>query len=256
MSNAQIATSALFLLTLLPACNLGDDGGPLGTGAPDDPVALGAAEDFAILAKTGISTGSPSTITGDVGLHPASASAITGFELVMDPSNQYATSPQVNGKIYATDYAAPTPDNLKRAMDDMQRAFKDANKRKAGTKDLGNGDIGGLILNPGVYRWNSTLLIPDNVSLNGDVSDVWIFKVSQDLVMSSNVEVALTGGGMAENVFWQVDGMVDIGEGALLVGNVLAKDSITVRNGASVNGRLMTHKKVGLDANTVTAPIK
>ncbi len=195
-------------------------------------------------------------ITGDVGISPASASAITGFELNMDPANQYATSPQVTGKIYAADYAPPTPENLKSAVDDMTRAFKDASKRKADTKDLNGGDLGGMVINPGVYRFDDTVLIPDDITLDGDVTDVWIFKLSDDLVMSTNTQIMLSGGATANNVFWQVDGLVDIGEGAYFVGNLMVKDDITLRTGATVEGRLLGQDKVSLDAASVLAPVK
>lgn len=251
MAKATLATSILCLLTLLPACR---EESELFPGEADDPVALGAAGEYAILAKSGISTGSPSTITGDVGISPASASAITGFELTMDPANQFATSPQVTGKIYAADYAAPTPENLKSAMDDLNRAYKDARKRNASSNELGGGDIGGQILTGGVYDWNTTLLIPGDITLNGDVTDVWIFKVKDDLIMTSGTEVMLAGTAMADNVFWQVGGRVDIGEAAKAVGTFLAKDSITLRKGAVVDGRLLSQSKVSLDGSTVVAP--
>jgi hypothetical protein len=48
-------------------------------------VDLGRAANFAILAKSGISTVPASTITGDLGLSPAAATFITGFGLTLDP---------------------------------------------------------------------------------------------------------------------------------------------------------------------------
>ena len=72
----------------------GMDGGP-GTDAgpgPGTAVELGTAGDFAILAKSGISTVPTSAVTGDVGVSPAAASYITGFSLTLDSSNEFATS--------------------------------------------------------------------------------------------------------------------------------------------------------------------
>lgn len=57
---------------------------------------LGTAGNFAILAKTGIST------TGNIGVSPAAATYITGFGLIMDKSNTFSTSSLVIGKVYAS----------------------------------------------------------------------------------------------------------------------------------------------------------
>src|SRR5207248_75875 len=71
------------------------------------PVLLGSAANYAILAKSAISTVPTSAITGDVGLSPAAESYITGFSLT--DATGYATSTQVVGKLYAADQTPPTP---------------------------------------------------------------------------------------------------------------------------------------------------
>ena len=47
--------------------------------AGQTPVNLGTAGNFVILAKSGISTVPTSAITGDIGVSPIDATAITGF---------------------------------------------------------------------------------------------------------------------------------------------------------------------------------
>lgn len=86
----------------------------------------------------------------------------------------------------------------------MELAFTDAAGRAAGVTELGAGNIGGMTLTPGVYKWGTGLLIPTSVTLNGSATDVWIFQVAQDLTVSSATNVVLTGGAVAKNVFWQV----------------------------------------------------
>ncbi|MEO5874534.1 MAG: ice-binding family protein, partial [Streptosporangiaceae bacterium] len=71
------------------------------------PVNLGAAGDYAILARSGISTTGVSAITGDMGVFPSAATAITGFSLTLDPSGTFSTSPSVVGKAYAANYTTP-----------------------------------------------------------------------------------------------------------------------------------------------------
>src|SRR5690606_7138313 len=116
---------------------------------------------------------------------------------------------QVAGKVYAADYAAPTPANLTTAIGAMQTAFTDAAGRAPDVIELGAGAIGGMTLPAGVYKWSSGLLIATDLVLTGNAKDVWIFQVAQDLTLSSGAAIALKGGAQAENVFWQVSGLVD-----------------------------------------------
>ena len=119
---------------------------------------------------------------------------------------------------------------------------------------LGAGDIGGMTLTPGVYKWSTGLLIPTDVTLSGASTDVWIFQVGEELTLDSATTVVLTGGAVASHVFWQVDGLVNVGTTAHLEGVVLTQKSITLKTGASLRGRLLAQTAVNLDANTVTEP--
>jgi hypothetical protein len=221
---------------------------------PGLPVNLGTAGGFAILAKSGISTVPASAITGNIGVSPAAATYITGFSLIADSTNVFSTSPQVTGKVYAADYAVPTPSNLTTAVGDMELAFTDAAGRAPGVTELGAGNIGGMTLAPGVYKWGTGLLIPTNVTLNGLETDVWIFQIAQDLTVTSGTKVLLAGGALPKNVFWQVAGLVDLGTTAHLEGIVLSQTAITLGTGASVNGRLLAQTAVNIDAATVVEP--
>jgi hypothetical protein len=161
-------------------------------------VNLGTAGNFVILAKSGISTVPTSVITGDLGISPASASYITGFSLTADATNVFSTSPQVTGKVYAADYAPPTSINLTTAVSDMGLAFTDAAGRAPDVTELGAGNVGGMTLAPGVYKWSTGLLIPTDVTLNGGATDVWIFQIAQDLTFGSAAKVLLAGGALPQ----------------------------------------------------------
>lgn len=217
-------------------------------------VGLASAGSFAILAKSGVSTVPASAITGDVGLSPSAASYITGFSLTADASNAFALSPQVTGKVYASDYAPPTPVNLTAAIGDMVLAFGEAAGRAPNVTELGAGNIGGATLGRGVYKWGTGLLIPTTITLSGSATDVWIFQIAQDLTVSSATKVVLAGGAVAKNVFWQVAGMVDLGTTSHLEGVILCQTAITLRTGASVHGRLLAQTAVSLDSSTVVQP--
>ncbi len=222
--------------------------------APGQGVSLGAAGSFAILAKSAVSTVPPTTVTGDVGLSPAAATYLTGFSLTADATNTFSTSPQVTGKLYAADYAPPTPANLTAAVGAMELAFTDAAGRAPGVTELGAGLVGGMTLSGGVYAWGTGVLLASDLTLTGSATDVWVFQIAQDLILSSAVKVHLAGGALARNVTWQVAGLVDLGTTAHLEGVVLCQTAITLRTGASVNGQLLAQTAVNLDANTVVQP--
>jgi hypothetical protein len=116
------------------------------------PVDLGRAGDYAILAKTGISTVPDSTVVGNIAVSPIGSTAITGFALSADATNQFSTSTQVTGRAYAPDYVSPIPSNLTTAVSNMQTAYTDAAGRAASYTELCNGDISGLTLTPAVIN--------------------------------------------------------------------------------------------------------
>ena len=232
------------------------DGGKIDgtTRATGLPVNLKTADSYAILAETGISTVPPAAITGDLGISPYAAASITAFSLIADSTNLFSTSAQVTGKIYAADYAAPTPSNLTAAVGDMELAYTDAAGRAPDVTELGAGSIGGMTLPAGVYEWSSALLIPTDITLSGSATAVWIFQIAQTLTMSSATHVVLTGGALAKNIFWQVAGSVEIGTTAHLEGIILCKTMINLRTGASISGRLMAQSAVTLDTSTIVQP--
>ena len=224
------------------------------TVAPGQGVNLGAAGNFAILSKSGISTVPASVITGNIGVSPAAATSITGFSLTADASNVFSTSPQVTGNVHAADFAPPSPTNMTTSIGDMELAFTDAAGRAPDVTELGAGDIGGLTLAPGVYKWSSGLLIPTSVTLSGSATDVWIFQIAQDLTVGNAVNIVLSGGALPQNIYWQVAGFVDVGTTSHVEGIFMCQTAITMQTGASVNGRLLAQTAVILDQNTVTQP--
>ncbi len=224
------------------------------TVAPGLGVNLGTAGNYVILAKSGIAAVPTCVITGNLGVSPAAATAITGFALSADASNVFSTDPQVTGKIYAANYMPPTPANMTTAIGDMQVAFTDAAARAPGATELYAGNIGGKTLTQGVYKWSTGLLIPTDVTLTGSATDVWIFQIAQNLTVSSGAKVILAGGALPKNIFWQVAGAVDLGTTAEFKGVILCQTAITLRTGASINGRLMAQTAVNIDHSTVAQP--
>ena len=216
------------------------------------PVNLGTAADYVILSKSGVSTVPNSAVTGNIGVSPIDSTAITGFSLILDASGAFSTSSQVTGKVFAANYAVPTPSSLTTAIGDMQTAYADAAGRVTPDyTELGSGNIGGKILAPGLYKWSSTVTIPGDVVLSGHANDVWIFQIAGGITQASGAKVILTGGALAKNVFWQAAGTVDIGTSAHMEGEILAQRGIALKTGASLNGRLLAQTAVTLQSSTV-----
>jgi hypothetical protein len=210
------------------------------------PVNLGLAGSFVILSKTGITNVYKSTINGDVG-----ASPITGAAILLDCS-------EVGGAIYSVDAAGPLrcritdASRLTTAISNMETAYTDAAGRSnPDFLNLGAGDLGGQTLTAGLYKWTSAVIIPTDVRIYGTSTDVFIFQVAGTLDMSSSVNIVLTGGAKAENVFWVVAGAVTCGTSSHFEGNILGMTGINLQTGASINGRMLAQTAVTLQMNTV-----
>ena len=218
-----------------------------------EAIELGSAGNYVILAKSAINNNPPSAFTGDLGLSPMAESFITGFS--QTSATAYSTSDQVTGRIYAADMDDPTPVNLTTAVENMTTAYENAAERTAPDFiELYNGEIGGKTLSPGLYKWSNSVSITDDVTFSGDETDVWILQIEDNVTMSSDVTITLSGGAQASNIFWQVGENVTIGADSHFEGIVLSMDDITLNTGASLNGRILTHSAAIFDANTVMEP--
>ncbi len=218
-------------------------------------VNLGTAGSYVIVAKSGVSTTGTTAIVGDIGLSPAAASFVTGFALTADASNTFSTSALVTGKVWASNYAAPTPSNLTTAVLDMQTAYTDAAGRPLPDfTELGAGNINGMTLAPGLYKWGTGVSIPIAVTLTGGANDVWIFQIAQNLTVGNGAIVTLSGGAQARNVFWQVAGQATLGTTANFKGIILCQTLISFNTGATLTGRALAQTAVTLDATAITQP--
>lgn len=212
-------------------------------------VNLGVAGNFVILSKSGITDVYKSAITGDIGSSP-----ITGAAILVRCA-------EVTGTVYTVDAAGPLPcrvinaSRLTTAVSNMQTAYTDAAGRSnPDFLNLGAGNIGGLTLSPGLYKFTSAVVIPTDVKISGGPNDVWIFQVAGTLKMSSAVRITLTGGAQAKNIFWQTSGAVTLGTTSHFEGNILSQTGINLQTGASINGRMLAQTAVTLQMNTVNKP--
>jgi Ice-binding-like len=213
------------------------------------PVALGSAGNFVILTKSGITDVPTSAVLGNIGTSP-----ITGAADLL-------TCTEVTGNVLSVDAAGPGPCSvadpvgLTTAVLDMQAAYGDAAGRQTPDfNELATGDIGGMTLIPGLYKWSTGVSIPSDVTLSGGPNDVWIFQIDGNFIVSNGVAVHLAGGAQAKNIFWQLAGKATFGTTSHVEGIVLSKQLIAMQTGASINGRLFAQTAVTLQMNAVTQP--
>lgn len=219
-------------------------------------VNLGSTANFVILAGSLVSNIPASAVTGDIGLSPAAGSSITGFGLT-----------EITGKIYTVDVSGPVgstmaPALLTAAKGDLTIAYNDAAGRTpvpTGTfLNPGVGNIGGMTLVPGLYKFTSNAAITgSDVTLTGSATDVWIFQIAAALNVGNGIKVILAGGARAANIFWQVGTSATLGTTSVFKGTIMAAQSISLNTGAAIEGRLLaSNAAVTLASNAVTLPAK
>ena len=200
-------------------------------------VPLGTACMFGILAATpAVANSGPTTVTGDVGIWPASS--ITGFP----PGT-------LTGTEYAGDAVAQT------AQGDLTTAYNYAAAAPGGV--ILTADIGGQTLAPGVYKTTSaqpSLGITGNLTLSGN--GVYIFQIVSTLTTAANnSDVILSGGATAQDVFWEVGSSATLGTTTTFAGTIMAQASVSLDTGATLNGRALARTgAVTLLSNPVNVP--
>jgi hypothetical protein len=255
----------LFVLVLATASNA--------VTAQQSSVNLGDAEDYVILTKSGIFTpdGHSSTITGNIGVSPIDAEAMTGFGLDLDSDGKFATSSQitVDGteyKAYASNYGGTTPADLTTAVGNMEVAYTDAAGRPIpgaarknvnggviGDEDVLNGGSENHPLTPGVFTFGTDVNILSDTYFDGggDESSVFIIQISGNLMQAAGVDVELRNGALAKNIFWQIAGNVIVHEGAHMEGIILVFTDILFKTGSSLTGRVLSQTDCTLQEDTI-----
>ena len=203
--------------------------------APD----LGSAASFVGLAhETFTNTGS-GVYVGNIGVSPGTE--VTGF-----PPGSVR-----NGAIHIADGVAA------QAMSDATTAYNALAVQDC-TSNLTGQDLGGMTLTPGVYCFDTSAQLTGALVLDAQNNSlaVWVFKIGSTLTTASASSVTMIKGGKALNVFWQVGSSATLGTTTRFSGNILALDSVTLTDGASMVGRAFgLTGAVTMDTTDAPAPI-
>jgi type VI secretion system secreted protein VgrG len=232
-SRAVVAMVGIALMIAIGAL-----GGRTANAAGPAPVGLGTATSFSVLAHTTVTNTGSTMVNRDLGIDAPLAS-VTGF-----PPGTVAGATNTGDAVAG------------QAKLDLTNAYLDAAARGSTAT---YGDLVGLNLVGGVYTLSSlTSDLTGDVTLDGqfDPTSVWIFKSPATLITSTGSRVLLSNLANPCNVFWQVTSSATLETSSTFVGTILALTSISVKNGAVVNGRTLARNgAVTLDNVTYTTPL-
>jgi hypothetical protein len=198
---------------------------------------LGTTADFALFSSNGaVSNTDFSHLTGNIGTNNGSSTNFGNVDGVMHDSDG-ATAIAAADLIIAynqLDAAIPTffPAPL-----------------------LGNGQE----LNPGIYSIGTTASLDNILTLNGqgDATSVFIIQIEGAFSSSAGSQVILTNGALACNVFWKIEGLVDLAANTAIKGTIVANNAAIILNtGVSLEGRaLSTTGAITVSGVKVTTPV-
>lgn len=207
------------------------------TTLPPGP-SLGTAATYGILAGSTVTCVTGGTIDADVGVSPGSA--LTGFP----PCT-------ITGATHLADAVAAT------AQGDLTTAYDALVALPCGTV-VTPADLGGRTLAPGVYCAASSLAVTGTVTLDGqgDSDALFVFQMGSTLTTGTTANIALINGAQEQNVWWQVGSSATLGTGTTFSGNILALQTITLNDNATMLGRALARNgAVSLGTNnTITLP--
>jgi hypothetical protein len=200
-------------------------------------VPMGTVESFVILAGAGVTNTGATTLNGDAGTFPTTSMTGTG-------------SMTITGTNHAGDSVTQG------AKDELVTFYN--NVAAQGPVNPVAADLGGAVLDPGVYNSASSMGLTGTVTLDagGDPDAVFVFQIGSALTTASNSTVALVDGAQACNVYWQVGSSATLGTTSVFRGSLVALTDISLTTGATVEGRMLARNgAVTLDTNTLTRPI-
>lgn len=199
-------------------------GSPVLTGpqAPD----LLSTSCYAVFSSSGaVGNNGISFITGDVGTN---VGLTTGFSAI-----------NVTGMIH------PIPDASTAACSaDLNTVYNNLNLMPYDIELLYPADFGNnLVLTPHTYRLNGATTFTDTLFLNamGNANAVFVIQANGSFATSTYSRVVLMNGTQASNVFWKIEGALDINGFSDAQGTFVCNNAaINIQAGTTLDGRVLT----------------
>lgn len=225
--NSLLLIASLFLLT--STASYGQFTAP----------ALGTASSFALFTAVGaFNNVGPSLVQGNIGTN---AGAFSGF-------------PQgvVTGSIHIADATAT------QAATDVEAAYLNASGINNAAPLAVYGGAPAQTLLPGAYVVGAATTLAGELILDGqnNPNALFFLRVSGALTTAAGSVVTLINGAQMHNVYWQVGGLVTLGQNSLMQGTLLVDGGINLIEGATLRGRGLSRSgAISMDTNGANAPV-
>jgi len=204
---------------------------PIGCGSPVHlgPTAppLGTASCYALFSTNGaVSNSGVTYVTGDIGSNNGSA---TGYNPLF-----------VTGAIH------PIPDgSTAQCASDLLVAYNYVNTLPYDIELLYPAQFGrNLVLTPHTYIMKAAATFTDTLYLNaeGNANGVFVIQINGALSTSTYSNVKLINGTLAKNVYWKVEGAVNINNYSVFEGTIICNNGAlgAINTGVILNGRALT----------------
>ena len=200
--------------------------------------ALGSLPCYGIFSGNGTVTNTGlSTVKGDIG---SNLGLTTGFDAL-----------SVSGTIHTN------PDNSTvKCAADLLTLNSYLNLLPADIELLYPAQFGqNLILTPHTYKLMAATVLTDTLYLDaqGNANAVFVIKVTGALSTSTYSKIILLNGAQAKNVYWKIDGPVNISDFSAFKGILVANNgAISLGNGVSIDGRAFTTSGAVLTTSVTT----
>lgn len=201
---------------------------PVGCGSPvlNGPTApqLGATACYGLFSSNGAVSNTGTTyITGDIG---SNTEAPTGYNAAF-----------VDGTIHLT------PDgSTAQCVTDLLVMYNYVNTLPYDIELLYPAQFGGnLVLTPHTYLMNAAAVLTDTVYLNAmdNIDAVFIIQVNGALTTGTNSNVVLQNGAQSKNVYWKIEGAVDINTNSIFRGTLICNNAAIGNSGVLLDGRAL-----------------
>jgi hypothetical protein len=201
--------------------------------------ALGTSSSFALFTAVGaFNNVGPSNVQGNIGTN---AGAFSGFPLGVVTS----------GSIHVADAFAT------QAATDVETAYAQAAGILNAVPLATYGGTPAQTLLPGAYEVGAATTLAGSLILDAqnDPSAIFFLRVNGALTTAAGSTVTLAGGALATNVYWQVGGLLILGQNSVMRGTLLVDGGINLIQGATLLGRGLSRAgAISMDTNLATGP--